>query len=614
MAVIQMSRGGDVAVLYGRIFGQSNLANGFDGEIIQRDASGLVMVDAEGMRYEITGSNLTYGDAAATYTNAAGVTRNVEGVPASGTITGLAAYRADGSTFFEASGTDFDATAMRAAFYDSFDTTTATAPRAILFSQFVLASDDTVSGTSGDDRIVLSDSVATLRSFVTADDGNDTVNAGAGNDTVIAGLGSDTVDGGAGDDTIYGDFDTLPRGTPPTTNATTVGDADVLNGGAGDDTILGRGGADTINGGTGANRLSGQVGSDTFVHDGGSDSINGGTDTFDGTPDTATDRFVTEFALADIVDQASYEAVTLQAFNGTLYGGLEFTLSMTELDGSTTTSVIREVEEFSFNGQVLTADALAQAIDGSGPSDYETIVGDFRDQTFVNRAGTQDVTGGGGNDTFLYGASIEGVGIGQTENNEGFVVWNDDGFDLLFDVDHVVFDDGAYHMFDGGVISNNTDDVAEQYFADEGELNTNGTSLVNAFVLNASSSDWNWGLTEDGNGIVTWNLNPVDGDDYRVLTNIEYLLFDDLTVDLQPLLNGSDAFVDDPNVTQFLTGTAGVDTFVLGGSPRDYGWGPTEDGQGHVVWSGDAYAILTDFEQLQFEGAGVTVTLPELFA
>ncbi|MDC9825129.1 cadherin-like domain-containing protein [Devosia sp. ZB163] len=127
-----------------------------------------------------------------------------------------------------------------------------------------LAGADLVSSLGGDDFIVGGDG----DDKISAGAGNDVVWAGAGNDVVLGGDGKDTLSGGDGDDRLAGEAgsDVL------------LGEAgnDMLLGGADDDTVVGGEGADIIDGGEGADLLQGDAGADE-IHDGaGEDIVFGG--------------------------------------------------------------------------------------------------------------------------------------------------------------------------------------------------------------------------------------------------------------------------------------------------------------------------------------------------
>ncbi len=134
----------------------------------------------------------------------------------------------------------------------------------------------TLTGTSGNDRLVSSDDAEILRGLDGADtlignggddliyggatdqDRRDVIYGGDGNDTIDGGYGNDLLRGDAGDDVISGGFggDTVIGGT---------GD-DQLSGGALGDVLFGGDGDDFINGGFGYDQVNGGAGADAFFH------------------------------------------------------------------------------------------------------------------------------------------------------------------------------------------------------------------------------------------------------------------------------------------------------------------------------------------------------------
>lgn len=121
-----------------------------------------------------------------------------------------------------------------------------------------------------------------------------------------------------------------------------------------------------------------------------------------------------------------------------------------------------------------------------------------------------------------------------------------------------------------------------------------------AFVINGDATDYGWGPTDDGKGIVVWGPTGFD-----ILTNIDALQFNDLTV---PLKHDDGIYYDLPNVTQYLAGTTDKDVFVVNGESEDYNWSTTEDEAGIVLWNDDGFDILTDFELLRFADKEVDIT------
>ena len=70
---------------------------------------------------------------------------------------------------------------------------------------------------------------------------------------------------------------------------------------------------------------------------------------------------------------------------------------------------------------------------------------------------------------------------------------------------------------------------------------------------------------------------------------------------------GHDNVVADiPNETQFLTGDPDHnDVFVIDGAVADYSWGPTQDGEGIVVWGPTGADLLYDFDWIDFNDASI---------
>ncbi len=130
-----------------------------------------------------------------------------------------------------------------------------------------------------------------------------------------------------------------------------------------------------------------------------------------------------------------------------------------------------------------------------------------------------------------------------------------------------------------------------------------GTSGIDAFVIDANSVDYGWGETTDGTGIVVYS-----GADFDILTDFEQIRFNngivvqapDGSFSFTPNTNAIVLFQDDPTQNEFLTGTSGIDAFVIDANSVDYGWGQTTDGTGIVVYSGADFDVLTDFEQIHF--------------
>jgi Ca2+-binding RTX toxin-like protein len=118
-------------------------------------------------------------------------------------------------------------------------------------------------GDSGDDQIYGSP----FDDCIIAEEGDDKVSAGDGNDKISGFDGNDNLKGGSGADTIFGenDMDTIVGGPGN----------DTIDGGAGDDSIKGDADNDNISGGGGNDRISGGDGNDTISGDADNDQITG---------------------------------------------------------------------------------------------------------------------------------------------------------------------------------------------------------------------------------------------------------------------------------------------------------------------------------------------------
>jgi hypothetical protein len=121
---------------------------------------------------------------------------------------------------------------------------------------------DTISGTSGGDRI-------------SGLDGNDTLSGAAGNDCLFGQNGNDNLSGGTGNDQLSG-----RNGN------------DKLSGGSGKDRLAGGAGKDKLSGGLGNDTLSGGSGNDSLSVGQGRNTVSGGSgndriNTVNGKPDRA---------------------------------------------------------------------------------------------------------------------------------------------------------------------------------------------------------------------------------------------------------------------------------------------------------------------------------------
>lgn len=187
--------------------------------------------------------------------------------------------------------------------------------------------------------------------------GNDIIDARAGNDIVTGGPGADHINGGAGNDQLFGglDDDVIFGG---------AGD-DVIGGGGGNDRLFGEAGNDTIDGGDGDDVLEGNEGDDVLIGGAGADSASGGEgdDTIDG--NDGDDQ---------LVGGAGNDALDGGEGNDTLLGETGNDL-LHGADGSDTLS---------------------------GGADDDEIDGGAGDDTITGDAGDDRIDGGDGHDTLDY--------------------------------------------------------------------------------------------------------------------------------------------------------------------------------------------------------------------
>ena len=126
-----------------------------------------------------------------------------------------------------------------------------------------------------------------------------------------------------------------------------------------------------------------------------------------------------------------------------------------------------------------------------------------------------------------------------------------------------------------------------------------GTAGTDIFVIDGNSSDYAWSATEDGQDHVVWR-----GAEFNVLYDFEKIRFADQDITLSQAQGAPGEVRLIENIvgqTQYETGTDARDVFVISGPASDYGWAPTDDGAGHVVWSGEEFDIVYEFEELRFD-------------
>lgn len=141
----------------------------------------------------------------------------------------------------------------------------------------------------------------------------------------------------------------------------------------------------------------------------------------------------------------------------------------------------------------------------------------------------------------------------------------------------------------------------------------NGSTPNDIFVIDASASEYEANLSEDGSGIVVYT--SAQGDNvFDVLFGFETIEFNDSSLDLSPFFNTSSVVQDNPDITQILTGSANDDRFVINANSNQYQIGDTQDGNGAVVYTTDpndsVFDILFGFEFVEFNDRTINLDEP----
>ncbi len=231
---------------------------------------------------------------------------------------------------------------------------------------------DRLHGREGDDVIF----GGAGRDTLFGGDGNDVIYGEAGNDVIYGGPGDDRLFGGEGDDILFGE----------------AGD-DVLFGEAGHDHLFGGGGTDVLFGGTGNDVLDGGPGDDRVFGEDGDDAIlardGDGDDAYDG---------------GDGIDTYDASAVT---------GGLTIDLAAGTATGAAGTDTLANIENVvgGAGDDVIIGDDLANGLAGGGGDDR--VLAGGGDDVILARDGDGDdaYDGGDGIDTYDASAVTGGLTI-----------------------------------------------------------------------------------------------------------------------------------------------------------------------------------------------------------
>jgi Ca2+-binding RTX toxin-like protein len=273
-------------------------------------------------------------------------------------------------------------------------------------AQVGLAIDTTIVGNASDNIITGGVGSDHLDGNV----GNDILTGGLGDDTLIGGAGADTLDGGAGIDTASYETSTTRVVANLSTHVGTEGDAtgdhfaniENLTGGSGNDFLAGDNGNNILDGGDGDDVLSGDNGDDILI--GGK-----GADTFEGGTGHTTASYIT--AESGVVANVGDTSGNTGDAKGDIYHHLQ------NLTGSNFNDVLTG----DIDDTILIGNAGNDRLDGGLSSAG----------TSFNLTGNDTLTGGAGNDTFVFRS-----GFGQA-NHDTFTDFKQGG-----DLDVIELRDG----------------------------------------------------------------------------------------------------------------------------------------------------------------------------
>ncbi|MFD0917933.1 peroxidase family protein [Pseudahrensia aquimaris] len=278
-------------------------------------------------------------------------------------------------------------------------------------------------GGAGDDRMFGNDGQLEMHGQDGEDrlfgrDGDDKMWGGADDDTLYGQNGADMLDGGDGADRVIGgNGDDALFG---------MGDDDTIFGGRGEDMLVGGDGNDGLYGGSGSDILDGGAGDD-FLHAGrGADTIifSQGNDTalaFSTIEDTL------DFLQSDSVSSIDDLVITDQGRD----------LLVADAEGNSI--LLKGVQNFSDVNALFREESSQPDVIRGGPN--ELLNGTSGDDFFLDTEGNQVMMGKGGTDTIILAGSRDDYDISSVAGGNGYLIWNDVGYDFLWKIEQAQFDD-----------------------------------------------------------------------------------------------------------------------------------------------------------------------------
>ena len=356
----------------------------------------------------------------------------------------------------------------------------------------------TLTGTAASEIFIGDGSADTI----TGNAGDDFVFGGAGNDTLIAGsgAGNDFYDGGTGSDTITYTSDSFclivdltsgfTSGNSATIGFDTLNAIENITGGTGDDDLTGNAVANIIIGGAGDDILEGRAGVDTLNGGGGTDvarydlaaagividlSSNSTTTDGDGFSDTLS-------GIEDVIGSN---------FNDTITGDTGVN-ALAGLAGNDTLEGGAGIDTVTYANAAagVTVDLLGDSTsdDGDGATDnlasIENVIGSAFADFITGDAGANTLSGGNGNDTFIFTDSELATAVDTVIGGAGTDIINvtdavtaiDADFTTISTVETIVLADAAGQSLTLATLS----DAAGIITIDASALTTGNAITVNA--------------------------------------------------------------------------------------------------------------------------------------
>ena len=163
--------------------------------------------------------------------------------------------------------------------------------------------------------------------------------------------------------------------------------------------------------------------------------------------------------------------------------------------------------------------------------DFVVTVAASGSETVVNDVAAQNqfLTGTSANDVFVIANASTLYSWGPTNDEQGIIIWTDSATDTTYDV---LTGFEKIRFTDRTVLVSTLLQPGPDYFdtADTVQSFT-GKTANDRFFVNAASTNYTWGPTGDGLGIVIWTNSTTDAT-YDVLKGFESIVFSDRVVNL----------------------------------------------------------------------------------